>query len=43
MSYTKFKGSKNGVTAEVLQFIPLGFWGEIQKFSIKNEGSEVKT
>lgn len=42
MSYTKFKSSKNGVQAEVLQFIPLGFWGEIQKLSLKNNSSEVK-
>jgi len=43
MSYTKFKSSKNGVQAEILQFIPLGFWGEIQKVSLKNTSSEVKT
>jgi cellobiose phosphorylase len=42
MSYSKFTGAKNGVRAEVLQFIPLGFWGEIQKFSLKNEGGEAK-
>ncbi|SFS52726.1 GH36-type glycosyl hydrolase domain-containing protein [Lutibacter maritimus] len=42
MSYTKFKGSKNGVQAKVLQFIPLGFWGEIQKVSIKNTSSKIK-
>jgi len=42
MSYTKIKGSKNGLTAEVLQFIPLGFWGEIQKVSLTNDSSEVK-
>ena len=42
MSYTKFKGAKNGVETEVLQFIPLGFWGEIQKVSVKNTTSEVK-
>ncbi len=42
MSYTKFKSSKNGVQAEVLQFIPLGFWGEIQKVSLTNNSSEVK-
>ncbi len=42
MSYTKFKGSKNGIQTEVLQFIPLGFWGEIQKVSVKNTSSEVK-
>ena len=42
MSYTKIKGSKNGVTTEVLQFIPLGFWGEIQKVSLTNDSSETK-
>ncbi len=42
MSYTKIKGSKNGVTTEVLQFIPLGFWGEIQKVSLTNNSSEAK-
>ena len=42
MSYTNFKGSKNGIETAVLQFIPLGFWGEIQKVSIKNTTSEVK-
>ena len=42
MSYTKIKGSKNGVTTEVLQFIPLGFWGEIQKVSLTNNSSEIK-
>ncbi|WP_297695004.1 glycosyl transferase [uncultured Eudoraea sp.] len=42
MSYTKFKGTKNGIEAEVLQFIPLGFWGEIQKVSLKNSSSNSK-
>jgi cellobiose phosphorylase len=42
MSYTKFKSSKNGVQAEVLQFIPLEFWGEIQKVSLTNQSLEVK-
>ena len=42
MSYTKFKGSKNRVEAKVLQFIPLGFWGEIQKVSLKNSSSDSK-
>ena len=42
MSYTKIKGSKNGVTTEVLQFIPLGFWGEIQKVSLRNDSNETK-
>ena len=42
MSYTKFKASKNKLDVEVLQFIPLGFWGEIQKVSLKNTSSETK-
>ena len=42
MSYTKIKGSKNGIETEVLQFIPLGFWGEVQKVAIKNTSSKVK-
>ena len=42
MSYTKFNSSKNGVEAHILQFIPLGFWGEIQKVSLKNSTSATK-
>ncbi len=42
MSYTKFNSSKNGVEAQILQFIPLGFWGEIQKVSLKNTSSVTK-
>ncbi len=42
MSYTKFNSAKNGVEVQILQFIPLGFWGEIQKVSLKNTTSETK-
>lgn len=42
MSYSKIKGAKNGVEAEVLQFIPLGFWGEVLKVQLKNTGTETK-
>lgn len=42
MSYTKIKGTKNDVSAEVLQFIPLGFWGEIQKLSLSNDSNKTK-
>lgn len=42
MSYTKFKASKNKLEVEVLQFIPLGFWGEIQKVSLNNASSDPK-
>jgi len=42
MSYSKIKGAKNGVEAEVLQFIPLGFWGEVLKVTLKNTDSKAK-
>ncbi|HON52894.1 MAG TPA: glycosyl transferase, partial [Bacteroidales bacterium] len=42
MSYSKIKGSKNGIETDVLQFIPLGFWGEILKVSVKNTTSASK-
>ena len=42
MSYTRITGAKNGVEAEVLQFIPLGFWGEIQKLRLTNNSTEKK-
>lgn len=42
MSYSKIKGSKNGIETEVLQFIPLGFWGEILKVAVKNTSAAPK-
>jgi len=43
MSYTKFKSSKNGIQAEILQFIPLSFWGEVQKVTLKNTSAKIKS
>lgn len=42
MSYTKITGVKNGVKAEATFFIPLKFWGEVQKVTLTNESNEVK-
>ena len=42
MSYTKFKGEKNEVSAEILQFVPLGFLGELQKVKITNNSEHAK-
>jgi cellobiose phosphorylase len=42
LSYTTINGQKNGLSAEVLYFVPLGFWGEIQKVCLKNNGDERK-
>jgi cellobiose phosphorylase len=43
MSYTKIGGERNGVAAEVLCFIPLGTWAEIQKVSLKNTSGAKKS
>ncbi len=43
MSYTKIKGSKNGIETEVLFFIPNGFHGELQKVTVKNTGEKKRT
>ena len=42
LSYTKISGERNGVQAEVLYFIPLGTWAEVQKVSLKNTSDKVK-
>lgn len=42
LGYTKIKGSKNNLQAEVLYMVPLGFWGEVQKVSLKNTGDKAK-
>lgn len=42
MSYSVFKGEKNGIIAEVLQFIPLNSWVEIQKLKLQNSTSTKK-
>lgn len=42
MNYTKIKGVKNGLWAEVLFFVPLKTHAEIQKLTLKNLSSEKK-
>ncbi|HEY7885043.1 MAG TPA: glycosyl transferase [Cellvibrionaceae bacterium] len=42
LSYTKIKGARGGIEAEVLYFIPLGTWAEVQKVSLKNTTGEAK-
>jgi cellobiose phosphorylase len=42
MSYTRITGEKNGLEADVLYFVPLGFWGELQKVRLLNKGDEPK-
>ena len=42
MNYTRITGSKNGVEASVLFFVPLKTWAEVQKLTLKNTTNEVK-
>ncbi|MCT4588127.1 MAG: glycosyl transferase [Carboxylicivirga sp.] len=42
MSYTQITGAKNGLEAEVLCFVPLKSWAEVQKVKLSNTTSEPK-
>ena len=42
MNYTRITGSKNGIVASVLFFVPLHTWAEVQKLTLRNTTSEVK-
>ncbi len=43
MNYTRITGSKNGIEASVLFFVPLKTWAEVQKVTLRNTSSETKT
>ena len=42
LGYTIVKGRKNDLEAEVLYFVPVNFWGEVQKLKLKNQGKTEK-
>ncbi len=42
MNYTKIVGSKNGIEASVLYFVPLKTWAEVQKVTLTNTSTEKK-
>lgn len=42
MNYSIIKGEKDGVSAQVLFFVPLKTWAEIQKLTLTNNSKEVK-
>jgi cellobiose phosphorylase len=42
MNYSIIKGSKNGITANVLYFVPLKTWAEIQKLTLTNNSGETR-
>jgi len=43
LSYTKITGEKDGLEAEVLFFVPLKSWCEVQKMKLTNKTGEKKT
>ena len=43
MSYTRITGSKDGVEASALFFVPLKTWGEVQKLTLKNNSGKTKS
>jgi cellobiose phosphorylase len=42
LGYSRIKGEKNGLSAEVLYFVPLGFNCEVQKLMLKNNSNKAK-
>lgn len=42
MNYSIIKGEKDGVSAQVLFFVPLKTWAEVQKLTLTNNSKEVK-
>ena len=42
MNYTRIKGAKNGIEAEVLFFVPLNTHAEIQKLTLSNKTDKVR-
>jgi cellobiose phosphorylase len=42
MNYTRITGSKNGISASVLYFVPLKTWAEVQKLTLTNTSNEIK-
>ncbi|MGN0483453.1 MAG: GH36-type glycosyl hydrolase domain-containing protein [Lachnospiraceae bacterium] len=43
LGYSVFEGSKNGLSAVLTDFVPIGASCEVNKLTLKNESSEVKT
>ena len=42
MNYTNIKGEKNGITANVLYFVPLKTWAEVQKLTLSNSSKKTR-
>jgi cellobiose phosphorylase len=42
LGYTVIKGERNGLEVETLYFVPLKYWGEVQKTTITNRSDKTK-
>jgi len=42
MNYTNIKGEKNGIIANVLYFVPLKTWAEVQKLTLANNSEKTR-
>ena len=42
MNYTNIKGEKNGISVNVLYFVPLKTWAEIQKLTLTNNSKKAR-
>ena len=42
MNYTNIKGEKNGIIANVLYFVPLKTWAEVQKLTLTNNSKSAR-
>jgi cellobiose phosphorylase len=42
LGYTIIKGERNGIEAEVLYMVPIGYWGEVQKIKLANKTTSTK-
>ena len=42
MNYTNIKGEKNGIIANVLYFVPLKTWAEVQRLTLTNNSKKTK-
>ncbi|MCQ2324590.1 MAG: glycosyl transferase [Paludibacteraceae bacterium] len=42
LNYTRITGTKNGVEASLLTFVPLHTWAEVHKLTLTNHDSQVK-
>jgi cellobiose phosphorylase len=42
LNYTNIQGEKNGITANVLYFVPLKTWAEVQKLTLTNNSKKAR-